>query len=56
MKTLVLGGTGGVGRELVKLLVNSPNYQKIILPVRRTLEDRNSFPEELKSNVNNYRR
>ena len=51
MKTILLGGTGGVGRELVKLLVNSSNYQKIILPVRRKLEEWNSFTEQQKSKM-----
>ena len=51
MKAIVLGETGGVGRELVKSLVNSPNYSKIFLPVRRTLEDWNSFTEEQKAKM-----
>lgn len=51
MKTIVVGGTGGVGRELVKHLVNSPNYQSIILPVRKPLEDWNSFSEQQKSKM-----
>lgn len=51
MKTIVVGGTGGVGRELVKHLVNSPNYQTIILPVRKPLEDWNSFSEQKKSKM-----
>lgn len=51
MKTIVVGGTGGVGRELVKHLVNSPNYQTIILPVRKPLEDWNSFSEQQKSKI-----
>jgi len=51
MKTIVVGSTGGVGRELVKHLVNSPYYQSIILPVRKPLEDWNSFSEQQKSKM-----
>ncbi len=51
MKTIVVGGTGGVWRELVKYLVNSQNYQTIILPVRKPLEDWNSISEQQKSKM-----
>jgi aspartate-semialdehyde dehydrogenase len=39
MKTaLIAGATGLVGSELIKILVNDPNYEKIIVISRRELK------------------
>jgi hypothetical protein len=39
MKSIVLGGTGSVGRHLVQFMVNSPKYETIFLPVKNILPE-----------------
>ena len=47
-KSLIFGGSGAVGRELVDYLLNSSQYSKITLITRKTLERwENSNPEKL---------
>ena len=37
MKTLVLGGSGYIGRNIVKRLIEDPNVQEIHLIVRKKI-------------------
>ena len=47
-KSLIFGGSGAVGRELVDYLLNSGQYSKITLITRKTLERwEKSNPEKL---------
>ena len=39
LTVLVLGGTGEVGKELVKQLINHPTFTKVVLLTRRPYED-----------------
>ena len=43
MNAIVLGGTGSVGRHVIKFLINSPQYNKVFVPVRKTLPEWKSF-------------
>ena len=35
LKAIVLGATGATGQELVKLLLNDPNFSKVTIFVRK---------------------
>ena len=39
---LVIGGTGASGKEIVRLLINNPNFSKITLFVRRKIQINNN--------------
>ena len=51
MKSIVLGGTGSVGRNLIQFMVNSPKYQTIFLPVRHVLPEWTSLSPEKKGKL-----
>ena len=51
MKSIILGGTGSVGRNLVKFMINSPKYETIFLPVRNSLPEWSSFSPEQKEKL-----
>mgnify|MGYP002476076477 CR=1 FL=1 len=36
---IVIGATGACGRELVDELLESPYYSRIVIPVRRKMND-----------------
>lgn len=38
LKALIIGSTGGIGRELVKELLKSKNWSEVHVVVRRELE------------------
>ena len=51
MKSIILGGTGSVGRHLVLFMVNSPKYQTIFLPVRHILPEWTSLNPDKKEKL-----
>ena len=51
MNSIILGGTGSVGRHLVQFMVNSPKYQTIFLPVRHILPEWNSLSPDKKEKM-----
>ena len=51
MKSIILGGTGSVGRHLVLFMVTSPRYQTIFLPVRDILPEWTSLSPDKKEKL-----
>ena len=51
MNSIILGGTGSVGRHLVQFMVNSPKYQTIFLPVRHILPEWTSLSPDKKEKL-----
>ena len=51
MNTIVVGGTGAVGRKLIEFLCKDPNYSKIYIPCRRELEEWANYDEESKKKM-----
>ena len=49
-KAAIIGSTGAIGRELVKLLVNFDAWEKVTVLARRKLEewDGDAFKDKLK--------
>ena len=51
LKTIVIGGTGKVGEELIEELLNSNHYSQITVLVRTPKEKWLNFPEEKKKKL-----
>jgi oxidoreductase len=46
LSALIIGGSGAVGREIIDILINSPNYAHITIPTRRRIEKWNLYKEK----------
>jgi hypothetical protein len=51
MNTIVIGGTGAVGRKLIEFLCKDPNYSKIYIPCRRELDEWANYSEEYRNKM-----
>jgi len=51
MNTIVIGGTGAVGRKLIEFLCKDPTYSKIYIPCRRELDEWANYSEESKKKM-----
>lgn len=52
LNAIIIGATGAVGRELTDYLLADPNYNKITIPVRRTIDRWENLPPEKKGKLN----
>ena len=51
MNTIVVGGTGAVGRKLIEFLCKDSKYSKIYIPCRRELDEWANYSEEEKNKM-----
>lgn len=52
LNAIVIGATGAVGRELTDYLLADPNYNKVTVPVRRTIDRWENLSPEKKGKLN----
>jgi len=51
MNTIVVGGTGAVGRKLIEFLIKDSKYSKIYIPCRRELDEWANYNDEQKNKM-----